>query len=628
MFNGGKRGKNKIGAWAAHFDALDFGTVRVFLRQNLGARHMKFKMSRWPGYFFALVFAFFFVLSLRQLFGYDVWFQLLAGQETVRSLAVPRTEFYIYSALGEPTLFVGWLWGLWLYLAWLAGGYSAMSIFGALVWGAIFAVGAMAMVANIERDLPGGESYSHKAALVAVLVGASVSFQSLVGRAVLRAEATMYLAWVVAAYLSAGIAEDKRRRRRFLFVVPLLSWGLGWFHTTSIFMVLLLVGNLLQAGVDATRAPLAGGFKKFAKTDLWTWLLAIFAAAALPCLNPNGVEQALSMITGLVGNLYDIFLSERGNVAEQVIHIDYEYRRLVDVPSMWSTAILFLVSSLVVIWQDRTRRVINAVLLAVGLSLSLLYIRAFAIWGVFLMVPLAVAIAPFLQKATAALESKGKGALIGGFIVMCCVWNIGAAFNEERTRWGIGYRTSPASERVLNAIRANMPNGGNIFNWHPLGAYLRWNLGPGFLVAMDGHFVTRSSALKAYFDIEDSGDTGSQLIEKWNVQAVYHPVVTPTVAQIHWLPYYLLNDQNWSLAAMDRSGVLFVKISAGSVDQHTRNLQKLDYWRRVVIEAKIVEFASGPEDSKDRARRIVDYAQERIGELKNLFQSENPEMPR
>ncbi|MDO8700664.1 MAG: hypothetical protein Q7J56_03330, partial [Deltaproteobacteria bacterium] len=127
---------------------------------------------------------------------------------------------------------------------------------------------------------------------------------------------------------------------------------------------------------------------------------------------------------------------------------------------------------------------------------------------------------------------------------------------------------------------------------------------------------------------EDSGDTGPPLIGKWNVQAVYHPVVTPVFGQIHWLPYYLLNDQNWSLVAMDQSGILLARISAGSVDEHTRNLQKMDYWRRVIIEAKIVEFASGQEDSKDRARRIVDYAQAKIGELQNLFQSENAEMPR
>ena len=212
---------------------------------------MRFTITRWPGYFLAFVFVFFFTLSLRQLVDEDVWFQLLAGQETFRTLAVPRTEFYIYSALGDPSLFVGWFWGLWLYLAWLAGGYTAVSVFGALFWGAIFGIGAKAIVTIIERDLPDGEAYSRKAVLIAILIATGVSFQYLVGRAVLRAEVTMYLGWVVAVYLSAGIAKDERRRRRFLFIVPLLSWSLGWLHTTSIFMVLFLFGHLLQAGADA-----------------------------------------------------------------------------------------------------------------------------------------------------------------------------------------------------------------------------------------------------------------------------------------------------------------------------------------------------------------------------------------
>jgi hypothetical protein len=596
------------------------------LRHLLSAHHMRLQALRWPGNLLAFVFLFFLVLSLRQLADEDVWFQLLAGQETMRILAVPKSEFYIYSVLGEQSMFVGWLWGLWLYLAWLAGGYTAVSLFGAIVWGAIFAVGAKAIVTNIERDLPGGEAYSRKASLVAVAIATSVSFQFLVGRAMLRAEATMYLAWVVAACLSAGIAGDERRRRRFLFVVPLLSWSLGWLHTTSIFMVLLLVGNLLQAGVDSMRAPLAGGFRKFAKTEMRAWILAICAAAALPCLNPNGVEQALPLITDLGRNLHAIMSGERTGVSEQAIHINLEYRRLVDVPRVWSTAVLFFVCSLVIVWLDRPRRVINAVLLGVGFSLSLLYIRALAIWAVFLMVPLAMAVAPFLQKATAVLESNGKRALIGGFMVMCCVWNIGAVYNRPGLEWGVGYKPSPASEQILNAIRKSMPHGGNIFNSHPLGARLRWNLGPGFLVAMDGHLVDAGSpAWDAYYGIEDSGDTGPPLIEKWNVQAVYHPLLTPAFGQIHWLPYYLLNDPNWSLVAMDPSGVLLTRISAGSVDEHARNLQRMAYWRRVIIEAKSIEFTSGVKGIEDRARKVVDYAQARMSELQNLDQSERRE---
>ena len=67
---------------------------------------------RWPMWFLGFAVLWFFMLSLRQLLDYDVWFQLLAGQEAFRTMSVPKTEFYVYSALGEPAVFVGWLWGL------------------------------------------------------------------------------------------------------------------------------------------------------------------------------------------------------------------------------------------------------------------------------------------------------------------------------------------------------------------------------------------------------------------------------------------------------------------------------------------------------------------------------------
>lgn len=577
---------------------------------------MKFNAVQWPRLFLAFVFVFFFALSLRQLLDYDVWFQLLAGQETLKSMAVPKAEFYIYSVLGEPSLFVGWLWGLLLYLAWLAGGYGAVSVFGALVWAVIFVVAVTAMLAKISREVPLGTAFSPKVQVAAALIGTSVAYQYLMWRAVFRAEITFYLAWVLAVYLSAGIGNDKQRLKRFLIVVPLLSWGLGWFHTTSVFMVLLLAGYLLQAAVDTMKDQGSAGFWKFVKAQSWPWLASILAAVVLPCLNPNGVEQALPLIAGLADVFHRTFIGEPGKAAEQFVRVNLEYRRLADVPGVWPAALLFLVASLVVVWRDRSHRVANALFLAVGMLLSMLHVRALAVWAIFLMVPLGVAIAPLLQKATVDLESRGRGALVSALVVMCCFWNIGTLFNREAARWGIGYRPDPTDEQLLKTIRADMPNGGRIFNWYPLGAYLRWHLGHNFLVAIDGHLVDeKSAAWKSYYDIEDFKDKGLSLLDKWDIRAVYHPVVLPVYGSIHWLPHELANSENWRLVAMDRYGVLFVRAGQGEIAQQTRNVLKIEYWRRVIVEATLVAFGSGKQGNKEHARRVVEYAQEKIGEI-------------
>jgi hypothetical protein len=441
----------------------------------------------------------------------------------------------------------------------------------------------------------------------------SVAYQYLVERAALRAEITLYLAWVLAVYLSAGIESDVQRRRRFLIAVPLLSWALGWFHTTSIFMVLLLAGYGLQAMVNATRRGGSASFWTFVKTQSWPWLASMLAAVVLPCLNPNGIQQALPLIAGLADVLRSMFLGEHGQITAHVVHGNLEYRRLADVPGAWPIAILFFTASAMVVWRDESHRAANLFFLAVGMLLSIVHVRALALWAVFLMIPLAVVIAPLLHKATVVLETRGRGALVSALIVMCCFWNIGTLFNKEAGRWGIGYWPDQANEHLLKAIRENMPNGGRIFNWHPVGASLRWHLGPKFFVAMDGHLVDGTSAAwKAYYDIQDFRDKGLALIDKWNIQAVYYPVLTVPQGNIHWLAHDLANSQKWRLVTGDRYGLLFVRAKTGEVNEEARNVLKVAYWRKVLVEATFNAFNAAEPRDAERARTIVEYAKRKI----------------
>jgi hypothetical protein len=566
-----------------------------------------------------LIFLLFLALSMRQLLDYDVWFQLLAGEDTFRRMAVPKAEFYIYSVLGEPSIFVGWLWGLMLYLAWLAGGYGLVSLFGAAVWGLVFAGGVAASLAGIAREIASGTEVSRKAQMAAALIGATVAYQYLVGRAVFRAEVTLYLAWVVAIYLAVGISDERRRLYRFLIGVPLLSWALGWLHTTSIFMVLVLAGFLCQTLSDTVQKGGAPAVQAFIKMDLWRWLLSISAALVLPCLNPNGVQQALPLIASLGDAMGEIVTHAPGKETRSLIHINFEYRRLLDVPQVWPAAVLFLFSSVVVLWGDKRHRVANALFLIVGLFLSLLHIRALALWAVFLMVPLGVAVAPWLQKAVIVLKAKGRAFWVDALIAMCCVWTIGIVFNREATRWGLGVGPQAAEEQLLNALRTHLPEGGRVFNWHPLGAYLRWHLGPHYFVAMDGHFTdAHSGAWKAYFDIEDDKENGPRLLTEWKIDAVYHPAVVPSYGDVHWLPYELMKDRQWRLVAIDRHGLAFVR-SGKHIDERTHTALQIEYWRRVVAEATGIALGSGIHANRQRATTTLQYAGEQIRDLQALL---------
>ncbi|MGQ0523045.1 MAG: hypothetical protein ACT4P8_05220 [Betaproteobacteria bacterium] len=578
---------------------------------------MNGKILRWPANLLCFVFVMFFLSSLRQLLDYDVWFQLLAGQETVRTVAVPKAEFYIYPVLGEPSVFVGWLWGLLLYLAWLAGGYVSVSLFNALIWGAIFVTATAAILARGTHEATADTRYSRKALVLAALIATSVAYQYLVERAALRAEVTLYLAWAAAIYLSVDIASDVRRQRRFLIAVPLLSWALGWLHTSSIFMVLLLSGYLAQAAFNALCNAGSEGLLGFLRMRSWPWLISILAAVVLPWLNPNGVDQAMPLLAGLRDVLRGIFLGEWGAGS---VHGILEYQRLVEVRGAWPAAALFLACSIVIIGRDRSHRIANALFLTIGILLSLLHVRAMALWAVFLMIPLGAVIIPMLQKAVSTLEAKGRGALINGFVAMCCFWVGGVVYNKEGGRWGVGYWPTAADEQVLQALRENMPDGGRIFNWHPTGAYLRWHLGPKYFVAIDGHLVdANSGAWKAYYEIQDFPDKGLTLIDKWNIQAVYQPVLTVPRGHIRWLPYELANRDDWRLVAGDPNGLVFVRAKIGEVDERTRNLLKISYWRKVLVDAINVAMGSTAGGDIEQARKVVEYADRKATEIQALL---------
>jgi hypothetical protein len=137
---------------------------------------------------------------------------------------------------------------------------------------------------------------------------------------------------------------------------------------------------------------------------------------------------------------------------------------------------------------------------------------------------------------------------------------------------------------------------------------------------MDGHFAeTKSAAWKAYFDIEDHKDKGLFLMDRWNIRAVYHPVVVPTYGEIHWLPYELVKDRHWRLVAMDRRGVAFVRTEK-EMDERTRNMLLVEYWRRVHAEASFVALVSAEPANKQRADRTIEIARSKVGEVQALLQ--------
>jgi len=553
-----------------------------------------------------LLFLLYFMLNLRQLMDYDVWYQLIAGSYTIEHMAIPRTEFYIYSGLGESAVFTSWLWGTVLYLCWLISGYTGISVFNATVWGLVFLIGAKAAVEIPRHDAPLSERASPRLHIIAAFVASSVAYQYLAVRANARAEVTLFLVWVVAVYFSAGIANDRGRLHRFLVTAPLLAWMLGWIHTTAVFITAFLVFGLVQASMDSLRARGAGEFRVFVREDLWKWILSIFFSASLPLLNPNGIHSALALFTSSADVILGIF--DVKSTAPKVLHVNLEYRGLLDVPERWPLASLFFVSALFVIWQDKRRRIANLLLMLLGLSLSLLHVRGLAVWAIFLMIPLAICLAKIFAEYESRIGPGRRRSLANCILLACCFWSAGVVFNTQRAFWGAGYAHSPATESVLKTIKQDMPRGGNIFNWHADGAFLRWHLGDKYLVAMDGHLLDEKSPMSAaYHAIEDFNERTPALIEQWAIGAVYHHAVNPITGEIYSLPYYLLNNRDWRVGGVSEGNVLFTK-KADPGDERNRNLLNAEYWRTVAANARNIELRSSQPEYKIKARASFELA--------------------
>lgn len=563
-----------------------------------------------------LLFIVYFVLNLRQLMDYDVWFQLLAGRYTIENWAIPRTEFYIYSGLGESAIFVAWLWGSTLYLSWQVFGYAGISVFNAVIWGLVFFVGARAAIEISKHETPGTVRVSPRLQIIAAFVASSIVYQYLALRANARAEVTLYLVWVIAMYFSAGIAYHNDKLRRFLVVTPFLALLLGWVHTTAIFIAVYLVCCLIHVAVYRWRAGGARGAHVFVREELWMWVLSIFFATTLPVLNPIGLQSALGLFTSSSDALLGIFSGKQS--VPDVAHINLEYRRLLDVPERWSTAVLFLLASFYIVWQDRHRRIANLLLMLLGLLLSLLHVRGLAVWAILLLVPLAVCVARTFAKYESRIESSRRAALASLVIAACCFWSAGVVFNKQRTVWGVGYSHSSGTDEVLRKIRQEVPGGGNIFNWHASGAFLRWQLGDRYYVAMDGHLLDDKSSMSvAYYAIADFSEKTPALLERWAIRAVYHPTVNPLTGEIYALPHYLLNSVDWQVSAVSRDGVLFIK-KTGIIDERNRQALTMEYWRSVAANARYVELVATQVEYRNQARISFEFALLNLKALQDL----------
>lgn len=541
------------------------------------------------------VFVFGLAINLRKVGDYDAFFNLIVGEQVFSTWSVPRQEFYIYSALGEPTIFVGWLYGTILYAVWKTFGYEGLSILNALLWAGVWALLAGACLTFWRKEGKGSLSLATACLLVALALCA----QAMLERPMLRAEISMFFAWGVASLAWARYGVGKRL---LLVVLPGLAWALAWLHTTTIFMLFFWCCLLADRSWDTfvTKNDL------MTRQEAATFLGSLAMICLLPLANPNGLTQVLPLLVGLA--------QSHTQQAEGITI--YEYLNIFQVPRLKPFALLLAVGSLFALLAQRKRRGFTLLSLIVGAGLSCLHVRALGIWALFLVIPLADSFRSFLGPRLAAQQKLWLVRHAPFLLTLAAIgWLISTVPNKLKGDWGIGLISPLNDLNAVNIIKQRYPEGGNVFTMLQHGALLRWQLGPSYQVAMDGHFVTSSRAGPRYELVQRATPDLEKILDEDKVVAVFHELLISTNGRQWILPLALLDSPNWRLAGIDPMGATFVRRREGEpasgVAEHRM------YWRKVEIEAVIAsEVVESPEE-KQMARAILELARAELSRLED-----------
>lgn len=536
-------------------------------------------------------------INLRKVGDYDAFFNLIVGEQVFSTWSVPRQEFYIYSALGEPTIFVGWLYGTILYAVWKAFGYEGLSALNALLWAGVWTLLVGACLTFWRKERKGSLSLATACLLVALAFFA----QAMQWRPMLRAEVSMFFAWGVASLAWARYGVGKRL---LLGVVPGLAWALAWLHTTAIFMLFFWCCLLADRLWDVFIRKIG----RMDRREAGIFLGSLAMICLLPLANPNGPAQVFPLLEGLVQSQ-----THAPQPGEIVIH---EYLTIFQAPPLQSLALLLAAGSLFALLAQRERRGFVLLSLVAGAGLGCLHIRALGIWALFLVIPFASSLCSFLGPRLAA--QKELWLVRHGPLLLALAgtsWLISIVPNHIKGDWGVGLVGHFNNLNAVAIIKQRYPEGGNVFTMLQHGALLRWQLGPSYQVAMDGHFVTSSKARPRYKLVQVVSPDWEKILDEDKVIAVFHELLGPIDGKPWALPFALLDSPNWRLAGIDYLGVTFVRRREGEpasgVAEQRMLLQKIE------IEAVIASEVVGSPEEKQRARAILEIARSELSKLED-----------
>nr|MBF0221224.1 tetratricopeptide repeat protein [Desulfobulbaceae bacterium] len=402
-----------------------------------------------------LVAAFAFILSLRKVENFDIWWHIKVGEGIIQDLRIPLQESFSHTMAGTSWTPHEWLAEVMFYLVHLLGGVNGLSLFTSLV------VALTAWVCWLRGRNLGSGIWSLAVLIVWALLAARFRFMA---RPHIFFFLLANLLLFCLEYLKGKRIESKNVA--FLLAIPLIL--LFWVNIHGSFPLaygFLAVWALSESVSRKISWPVGG---------LVVALLIILA-------NPGGLDTLV--------NMKDLFI--KASLTNEILNEEFLPPSIKGYPYFWS----FLAATVLLTVSTVSKRRFGGLeffTIVVTAVLAVKSVRFIAIFVLASVPYVAVRLNILLESSSISrlflFRAMTRYSIAGGVVcVLIMILGFSEAYGPEKTyEWGAGLDKKTVPVNAVAFLDQSGLEEIRLYNNFEYGGYLTYTLFPRFKVARDG----------------------------------------------------------------------------------------------------------------------------------------------
>lgn len=538
--------------------------------------------------------------SIKPVMDFDLFFQMLIGQQTLAQMRIPAAEFYVYPALGEKAHFSAWLFGVLHSLAYRAQGFAGNTWLNAGMWS--FALSVPFWAAS-RWQKAAGNSPRPLALAACYAMALGLAFEGFAPRMLMRAEVTLYMAWAVCLVLGSGMFlrcawsgnfNMQRGVALNLYAMAFVAGALSWFHTTSLFVagfILVCAAQGLAWKYGPFNKNLSGARLYVPDGYAAVCAKALVVALALMMLNPYGMEQSLPHLLALAKRIFHPEgAMSSGSGSASMINIEYA-----PVLQTGQAADFIRIAALscIALLLNRGRRLYDALILGFFGYMAYLHSRNMGIFAVASVEPLCFAFMALSKKIGERVDwhvprfGKQTGIALSACFLASGLGFAWLASNKGPGGMGGGFAADNFAVDCSRRLMERYPEGAKVWNFHHLGSYIAWASGGRLMPALDGHFTKETNAWPRYTEAYFAEPAKFlSILEQDGVTAAVIPAVVPFVSGYVPAARALAANKGWVVLGQEKSALCLAKRRPG--EEKNAQADEIAYWSNALVEARLI----------------------------------------